>query len=263
MDISAPETPNNIILHLDNISISYGNKVVLDQCNLSIFEKSVTVLLGSSGCGKSTILRLLLGLIQPDSGNVYLGGEELTSDNISRIRQKVGYVIQDGGLFPHLTARQNITLLVDHLDIEQTVQNKRIDALLDLTTLSKDVLDRFPSELSGGQKQRIALIRSLMNDPDILLLDEPLGALDSLIRSKLQVDLKRIFRELNKTVLLVTHDLSEAEWFSEDLVLMNEGQIVQRGSTSELIGKPANEFVSLFINAQKQSQWMRGGNNDN
>src|SRR5213075_1624496 len=162
-----------------------------------------------------------------------------------------GYVTQDGGLFPHLSARKNILLMASHLKWSVDKMDKRVAELAALTRFPEAALDRFPLELSGGQRQRISLMRALMLSPELLLLDEPLGALDPLVRAALQKDLKEIFARLKQTVLFVTHDLAEAIYFGDEIVLMNGGRIVQKGPVTDLRDKPANTFVSEFINAQR------------
>ena len=166
----------------------------------------------------------------------------------------MGYVIQSGGLFSHLTARQNVTLMARYLKWRKRDIEDRLLALAELTRFPPDGLERYPVQLSGGQKQRAALMRSLMLDPKVLLLDEPLGALDPIIRFDLQNDLKRIFQELHKTVVLVTHDLVEAEYFGDIIVLMRDGQIVQQGSVREMVNAPVDPFVSRFIHAQQRHE---------
>ena len=163
----------------------------------------------------------------------------------------MGYVIQDGGLFPHLTAEKNVSLLADYIGWTKDKIDERIKELSVLTKFPVNGLERYPAELSGGQKQRVSLMRALMLDPKILLLDEPLGALDPLIRYELQDDLKKIFQKLKKTVILVTHDLTEAGFFGDKIVLMMDGKIIQTGTIEELIKKPANDFVTKFITAQR------------
>src|SRR5213075_1426 len=162
-----------------------------------------------------------------------------------------GYVTQDGGLFPHLSARKNILLMASHLKWSVDKMDKRVAELAALTRFPENALDRFPLELSGGQRQRISLMRALMLSPELLLLDEPLGALDPLVRSALQRDLKEIFARLKQTAVLVTHDMAEAAFLADEIVLLNEGRVVQRGSAAELRDHPANEFVSEFISAQR------------
>jgi osmoprotectant transport system ATP-binding protein len=163
----------------------------------------------------------------------------------------MGYVIQEGGLFPHLTAGDNVTLMARQMNWGRDRIAKRLQELAAITRFPRDGLDRFPLQLSGGQRQRVSLMRALILDPDVLLLDEPLGALDPMIRTELQADLKSIFQELEKTVVLVTHDLGEAAFFGDVIVLIREGQIVQTGTLPELLQTPAEPFVTNFINAQR------------
>jgi len=163
-------------------------------------------------------------------------------------------VIQNGGLFPHLTARRNVTLMARYLNWKRSEIEARLLELAELTQFPLDGLDRYPVQLSGGQKQRLALMRALMLDPKVLLLDEPLGALDPIIRFDLQTDLKRIFQRLRKTVVLVTHDLDEAEYFGDSIVLMREGRIVQQGSIHEMVNAPIDPFVTHFIHAQRRRE---------
>jgi osmoprotectant transport system ATP-binding protein len=167
------------------------------------------------------------------------------------LRRQIGYVIQEGGLFPHLTARANVLLMARHIGkSEEEIQNRLLE-LSELTRFSQNLLSRYPVELSGGQRQRVGLMRALMLSPELLLLDEPLGALDPLVRSSLQKDLKEIFARLRQTVLFVTHDLAEAIYFADEIVLMNEGGIVQRGTITDLRERAVDPFVREFINAQR------------
>ncbi len=239
------------MIRLENVSKSFGETSALKSYSLIMQEGKTTVLLGPSGCGKSTLIRIIAGLVQPDSGKVYINGVELTRQNVLKLRRQMGYVIQEGGLFPHLTARQNTTLLAEYLGVGKDEITTKIRRLAQLTKFPFDGLDRFPLELSGGQNQRVSLMRALMLEPRILLLDEPLGALDPLIRFKLQQDLKEIFQSLGKTVVLVTHDIGEAAYLGDWIVLMKDGVIVQQGTIPEMVGRPAEPFVSQFIQAQR------------
>lgn len=238
-------------IQLKQINKSYENIRALIDISLNFDEGKTTVLIGSSGSGKSTIIRIIIGLIKKDSGEVIINNREISSVDLWEIRKQMGYVIQDGGLFPHLTAKKNISLIAEHIGWPKEKINKRISELSELTKFPFDGLERYPAELSGGQKQRVSLMRALMLDPKILLLDEPLGALDPLIRFDLQEDLKKIFKELKKTVILVTHDLSEAGFFGDKIVLLMNGNVVQIGTIKDLIEKPKNEFVTKFITAQR------------
>jgi len=237
---------------LEQVSKRYGAIVALDNVDLSFAHGSTTALIGSSGSGKSTVLRLLLGLDWPDHGRVRTDGKLLERSLVLQLRQRVGYVIQDGGLFPHLTALGNLALQPRYLGWDMKRVLHRAEELAELTHLPHDVLNRYPAELSGGQRQRVALMRGLMLNPDALLLDEPLGALDPVVRHELQDELKRIFDQLGKTVIVVTHDLAEAAWFAERLVLISEGKVVQDGNLDDLRRQPANDFVRRFVAAQRR-----------
>ena len=239
------------MIELRNVAKSFNNIPALQSFNLKIAAGTTTVLIGPSGCGKSTLLRLINGLLRPDQGQVYFQGREIVPEIVLSLRQKMGYVIQEGGLFPHLTAGANVTLMARHLKWDRHRIEQRLQELTDVTRFPWDGLDRFPVQLSGGQRQRVSLMRALMLNPDVLLLDEPLGALDPMIRTELQTDLKGIFQELGKTVVLVTHDLSEAAFFGNVIVLLRDGQIVQTGTLPELLQTPAEPFVTDFINAQR------------
>jgi osmoprotectant transport system ATP-binding protein len=239
------------MLELVGVSKTYGRAPALHPIDLKLPPGRTTVLLGPSGCGKSTLLRLMIGLIRPDTGAVLFDGQALTPENALQVRHRIGYVIQDGGLFPHLTARGNVTLMARYLRRDGVSIDKRLAELAELTRFPGDGLERYPAQLSGGQRQRVALMRALMLDPDVLLLDEPLGALDPLIRSDLQGDLKGIFRALGKTVVLVTHDLGEAGFLGDLIVLLRDGRVVQRGTLADLVRAPAEPFVTQFINAQR------------
>lgn len=208
-------------------------------------------LVGPSGCGKSTVLRLVIGLLPADQGTVRIGSTPMTPRTSTQLRHRMGYVIQEGGLFPHLTAAENTILLARELGFSRQRARTRLAELAELTHLPSDVLDRYPVQLSGGQRQRVGLMRALMLDPEVLLLDEPLGALDPIIRSRLQAELADIFRRLRKTVLFVTHDMGEAAYLADEIALMRAGRIVQRGTMAQLRESPAEPFVTEFIHAQR------------
>jgi len=240
-------------IRLNKISKSYNSITALQSIELEIENGKTTILIGPSGCGKSTLIRIITGIIRADNGEVFVDGEILSEANLISIRRRIGYVIQEGGLFPHLTAKENVALLADYLDWGKDRINDRVTTLSNLTKFPSDGLNRYPAELSGGQKQRVSLMRALMLDPEFLLLDEPLGSLDPLIRFDLQEDLKDIFRNLKKTVLLVTHDLNEAAFFGDRIVLMREGNIVQAGTITDLVKNPVDDFVIKFIKAQRST----------
>jgi osmoprotectant transport system ATP-binding protein len=236
---------------LSGVSRSYADKPVVGPVDLTVPAGETTVLIGPSGCGKSTLLRLMIGQVLPDAGTITFQGTPVTPATCRAVRLATGYVIQDGGLFPHLTARGNITLMAQFLKWDRTRIAERVTELASLTRFPIDALDRYPQQLSGGQRQRVALMRALMLDPDALLLDEPLGALDPLVRADLQSDLRDIFRALGKTVVLVTHDLGEASYLGHRIVLLRDGRIVQQGTAADLWYTPADPFVTRFVNAQR------------
>ena len=236
---------------LQAVSKSFGPVQVLKPTTVEFRTGESTVLIGPSGCGKSTLLRLLVGLVDADGGTIQFEGTPITKANIMQMRQRMGYVIQDGGLFPHLTARENVSLLASHLGWEKQRMDQRVEELADLTRLPRLALDRYPTQMSGGQRQRVGIMRALMLDPSVLLLDEPMGALDPLVRFDLQEDLRKIFRTLAKTAIMVTHDMGEAAFFGDRVMMFGEGEIVQEGRLEDLIQHPSNEYVSRFINAQR------------
>ncbi len=240
------------MIEFQGVSKSYEGRVILPRLDLTLPAGKSTILIGPSGCGKSTLLRLVIGLVRPDTGTVSVEGTLLNPETVTAIRRALGYVIQDGGLFPHLSARDNVALMARHLGWNAGRVDRRLGELAELTRFPLDGLDRFPTQLSGGQRQRVGLMRALMLDPSVILLDEPLGALDPMVRAELQVDLRAIFRELKKTVVMVTHDLGEAGWFADEILLMRDGRIVQRGPLSDLLDIPAEPFVAQFVRAQRQ-----------
>jgi osmoprotectant transport system ATP-binding protein len=239
------------VLALHGVTKRFGAETALRGIDLAIPRGGTTVLLGGSGSGKSTLLRVALGLVSPDAGSVTFSGVGVDAATAPELRRRMGYVIQDGGLFPHLDARGNVTLMARHLAWDAERTEARVAELASLTRFPQDALRRHPAQLSGGQRQRVALMRALLLDPELLLLDEPLAALDPLIRADLQQELREIFRALGKTVVLVTHDLAEAAFFADRIALLREGALVQEGSLSDLLERPADPFVTRFVRAQR------------
>ncbi|HTV31619.1 MAG TPA: ATP-binding cassette domain-containing protein [Methylocella sp.] len=238
------------MIRLESIRKSYGDAVVVDNVTVTILQNKTTVLIGPSGAGKSTLLSLINGIETPDDGTIMVESNPLTPQSALLLRRRMGYVIQDGGLFPHLTACQNIDLMAKEAGWPLDRRRARVDELCVLTHFPPTALDRFPLELSGGQRQRVSLMRALMLDPGILLMDEPLGALDPMIRAELQDDLKAIFLSLAKTVVLVTHDLSEAAFLGDVILLMHKGRVIQQGQFRDLVDHPQDAFVREFVHAQ-------------
>ena len=236
-----------------SVSKRLNDDFELKNVNLCLERGTTTALIGSSGSGKSTVLRLLSGLVEPDQGTILVDGQNIFQMNLSLYRQKIGFMVQQGGLFPHLTVEQNVLIVGKYLKQDRELLQDRLESLCRMVALSIQLMSRYPHELSGGQRQRVGLIRALMLDPEILLLDEPLGALDPIVRHDLQQELKALFAQLHKTVLLVTHDLNEAQFLANHLVLMHQGAIVQDGLYSEFLAKPASAYVTKFFSAWNQS----------
>jgi osmoprotectant transport system ATP-binding protein len=241
------------MIELISVSKSYGKEEILHSVTLTAQEGKTTILLGQSGCGKSTILRMIIGIVKPDAGRILVNRTDMARTDILEMRRNIGYVLQDGGLFPHMTGRRNVSFMAEYLHWDPDRINKRVDLLSSLANLQPGILDRYPSQLSGGQKQRVSLMRALMLDPGVLLFDEPLTALDPIIRHDLQRDLRELFTKLNKTVLLVTHDIWEAAYLGDRIILMNDGAIEQEGVFDDLADRPRTSFVARFINAQTRT----------
>jgi osmoprotectant transport system ATP-binding protein len=239
------------MIALSGVSKRYGDAVALEPCDVRVAAGTTTVIIGLSGSGKSTLLKIALGLVAPDAGEVWLAGERLEPGRALALRRRAGYLVQGGGLFPHLTAARNAALVARYLGWDGERIRRRLEELAELVRLPPEVLDRFPAQLSGGQAQRVGLARALMLDPDVLLLDEPLGALDPMTRRELQEDLRQAFRRLGKTVLLVTHDLAEAAFFADRVVLLRAGRVMQEGSIEDLLRRPSDPFVERFVAAQR------------
>ena len=214
---------------------------------LAIGRGETLCLIGASGCGKTTTLRLINRLAEPTSGRVVVDGVDVATVDPVRLRRGIGYVIQDGGLFPHLTVAANVGLLceLEGWDAQRTAA--RTDELLALVQLGREHRDRYPSELSGGQRQRVGVARALALDPSVLLLDEPFGALDPITRRELQDEFRSLLRAVSKTAVIVTHDLNEAFRLGDRIALMSGGRIVQVGTKDELVRSPADDFVRRFV----------------
>jgi osmoprotectant transport system ATP-binding protein len=239
------------MLELQNIHKNFEGRSVLADVNLIVPKGATHALIGSSGSGKTTLLRITLGLIPFDQGYVKINGQALLSFTPVEWADRIGYVPQDGGLFPHITGQNNVALIAKLRGWRKSRIDDRVEELRKVVDLDPEILTHFPREMSGGQKQRVSIMRAAMMDPAVMLLDEPMAALDPLIRRSLQQELKSIFQQLGKTVLLVTHDLGEAVFLAEQITMLHEGQVVQSGTYRDLLLHPANQFVSQFINAQR------------
>jgi osmoprotectant transport system ATP-binding protein len=238
------------VIELRDVSKRFGDRVALDGVSIDVQPGTVHVLLGSSGSGKSTVLRVVLGLVAPDAGQVRVDGTPVNEATRATLVKGMGYVVQDGGLYPHLTAFDNVALPAQASGWPAARTRARTAELGEMVGLDEGTLRSYPRELSGGQRQRVGLMRALMLDPPILLLDEPLGALDPIVRAELQTQLKSLFQTLGKTVVLVTHDIREAALLGSVITLMTAGQVVQHGRFADLLERPAAPFVTQFLTAQ-------------
>ena len=237
------------MIRLENIVKTYdGNKNVVDNLDLEIKSGELVVLVGESGCGKTTTMKMLNRLIEPTSGNIYIDGENIKSYEKNELRRNIGYVIQNVGLFPHLTIDKNIATVPMLSKKDPDGINKRVAELLDLIELPhEEYAHRYPRELSGGQQQRVGVARALANDPDIILMDEPFSALDPITREQLQNELLRLQEELHKTIVFVTHDIDEAIKLGDRIAVMADGNIIQYDAPEEILKNPVNEFVENFV----------------
>ena len=224
-----------------------ASQPAVDACTLTIADGSLTVLLGPSGSGKTTLLKLINRLYEPDSGRILIGTIDARSMPAPDLRRRIGYVIQQIGLFPHLRVEQNIATVPNLLGWPAARTNSRIDELLDLVGLPRAYRSRYPRSLSGGEQQRVGLARALAADPDIMLMDEPFGALDAITRGRLQDELRAIQQRVKKTIVFVTHDVDEALRLADHVVVMRSGRIVQHGTPFEVVMRPHDDFVRQLL----------------
>lgn len=230
----------------------------VDDFSLVLPSRKTTVLVGSSGSGKTTLLRMINRMVEPTTGDVEIDGESVLSRDPVQLRRSIGYVMQNAGLMPHFTVIDNITTVLRLNKIARAAAHARARELLDIVGLAQNLADRYPSQLSGGQQQRVGVARALAADPNILLMDEPFGAVDPIVRADLQQETIRLQRELDKTVVFVTHDIDEAFLLGDQVVILDVGaRIVQVGSPSEIIENPASDFVAAFIGVDKGKRALR------
>ncbi|MGB4505495.1 MAG: betaine/proline/choline family ABC transporter ATP-binding protein [Syntrophaceticus sp.] len=241
------------MVKFQNVSKVYANGTcAVQNLNLTIEKGELVVLIGPSGCGKTTTLKMVNRLIEPTSGKILVGGKDIQNENPVQLRRRIGYVIQQIGLFPHMTIAQNIGLVPKLLGTNPREIDKKVDQLLEMGSLDPQVYrNRYPKQLSGGEQQRVGVLRALAADPDVILMDEPFGALDPISREQLQDELKRLQDSVQKTILFVTHDMDEALKLADRIVLMKDGEVVQNGSPEDLIRNPADDFVREFIGEKR------------
>jgi osmoprotectant transport system ATP-binding protein len=235
-----------------NVSKQYVSTATpaVDNITFEIPEGSIVVLLGPSGCGKTTLLKMVNRLHEPSSGKILLGGVDIQSIPVNQLRRNIGYVIQQVGLFPHLTIAKNIAVVPELLGWDRRRINARIDELLDLIHLPPDYRDRYPAQLSGGQQQRVGLARALAADPQVMLMDEPFGAIDAITRASLQDQLLELQRRLKKTILFVTHDVEEALKLADEIIVLDKGRLVQKDTPCNLLSNPASNFIRQLLNTE-------------
>jgi osmoprotectant transport system ATP-binding protein len=242
---------NDVLIRLENIEKSYtpGEPPAVRRLNLEVRRGEVLVLVGPSGCGKSTTLRLINRLIEPTRGKIYLNGEDVTDIEASQLRRRIGYVIQQVGLFPHKTIAENIATVPKLLGWKRQEIDARVEEMLELVSMDPGIFkDRFPKELSGGQAQRVGVARALAANPDVLLMDEPFGAIDPITRDRLQNEFLRLQQDLKKTIVFVTHDIDEAIKMGDRIAILREGsEIAQIDTPENILSDPADDFVESFL----------------
>ncbi|MGX4293574.1 betaine/proline/choline family ABC transporter ATP-binding protein [Bacillus sp. JK62] len=243
------------MLTLENVSKTYkGGKKAVNSISLNIAKGEFICFIGPSGCGKTTTMKMINRLIEPTEGRILIEGRNIMEQDPVELRRSIGYVIQQIGLFPHMTIQQNITLVPKLLKHPAEKRKKRARELLKLVDMGPEYLDRYPHELSGGQQQRIGVLRALAAEPPLILMDEPFGALDPITRDSLQEEFKKLQKTLHKTIVFVTHDMDEAIKLADRIVILKAGEIVQAGTPDEILRFPANEFVEEFIGKERLIQ---------
>lgn len=239
---------NDIAIRFEHVTKSYGEREILNDFNLEIRRGEFLTIIGSSGSGKTTVLKLINGLISPTFGIIYVDGKDISKEDQTLLRRNIGYVIQGIGLFPHMTVRKNIAYvpsLLNHRNKEKT--RRAVERLIGVVGLEQDMLDRYPSELSGGQRQRVGIARALAANPDILLMDEPFGAVDEITRKMLQNEILRIHDQLGVTIVFITHDIKEALKLGTRVMVMNKGHVEQFDTPDNIRKAPATPFVKELV----------------
>ena len=239
------------MIEFQNVYKSYKDKKILENINLVIEDNSIVVLIGESGCGKTTTLKMINRLIEPTKGKIMINGKDIKKTNPIKLRRSIGYVIQQTGLFPHLTIHQNIELISKLEKKEKKMIQEKTMELMKMVGLSEELLDSYPSELSGGQQQRVGIARAFATDPDIILMDEPFSALDPITRSSLQDEVIRLQDKLKKIIIFVTHDMDEAIKLADKIAIMEQGKVVQYDRPEKILKQPANEFVRNFVGEKR------------
>ena len=236
------------MIRLEHVTKSFGRYKALDDVSIVVEEGEFLTVIGRSGCGKTTMLRMINGLQKPDSGKVYAAGEDVGEADLIRLRRKIGYVIQNKGLFPHMTVEKNIIYVPVISGQKDKRQNRKLaEELIGLVGLEREMLDRYPEELSGGQQQRVGIARALSSRPKLLLMDEPFGALDEITKRAMQNELLALQKKLGMTVVFITHDIREAMKLGDRVLVMEQGKIAQCDTPENVKKNPADEFVKELI----------------
>jgi osmoprotectant transport system ATP-binding protein len=239
------------MIKVENITKAFGGFTAVDHVSFTVQEGETLVLLGRSGCGKTTLLKMINRLIEPSSGDIYIGGENISRRRPEELRKKIGYVFQNTGLFPHYTIAENIAIVPRLLGWDKERIQQRTVSLMEKLHLLVEYLRYYPQQLSGGQQQRVGLARALAADAPVLLMDEPFGALDPITRASVKKDFKRLDELKNKTIVLVTHDVQEAFELGDRICLMDKGRIVQAGNAEDLLFRPSEDYVREFFEDQR------------
>ena len=241
-------------IEFKNIKKSYGDKVVMEGFNLTVEKGDFVTIIGSSGCGKTTALKMVNGLIEPDGGEILIEGENIRSKDQTQLRRNIGYAIQGSVLFPHMTVEQNISYVPNLINGRDKAKTRAaVSKWMKIVGLDEELKERYPSELSGGQQQRVGIARALAASPEILLMDEPFGAVDEITRAQLQEELRRIYEQTKITVLFVTHDIGEALKLGTKVLVMDHGEIQQYAPPEELLRRPATPFVEQLVEKERRT----------
>lgn len=244
----------NTAIEFKNIKKVYGNKVVLERFNFSVAKGEFVTIIGSSGCGKTTVLKMINGLIEPTSGDIFVDGSNILDKNLTELRRNIGYAIQGSVLFPHMTVEQNISYVPNLINKKNKEKTKlAVSKWMKLVGLDEELKERYPIELSGGQQQRVGIARALAASPEILLMDEPFGAVDEITRGQLQIELKQIHKKTRITVLFVTHDISEALKLGTKVLVMGKGQVQQYAKPDDLLRNPNTDFVKQLVDKERRT----------
>lgn len=245
------------MIEFKGIRKGYGEKKVLQDFNLTVEKGAFVTIIGSSGCGKTTVLKLVNGLLTPDAGDIFINGEKIRDKDQTQLRRNIGYAIQGSVLFPHMTVEQNISYVPNLLNKrDRSKTREAVDKWMRMVGLEPEMKGRYPGELSGGQQQRVGIARALAASPEILLMDEPFGAVDEITRGQLQTELQRIYRETGITVLFVTHDIGEALKLGTKVLVMDQGEIQQYAAPAELLRQPATAFVKKLVEQQRRTCYL-------